>query len=97
MKGEVGYPIVTTTGQDGGIAFVDGYKLNIDKTDVILKTLITHIYAMPEQEKLINALESGMNLKYMSAVRLSDENRQKILIDKKAAGKNHQQKLTCNL
>ncbi len=91
MKGEVGYPIVTTTGQDGGIAFVDGYKLNIDKTDVI------HIYAMPEQEKLINALESGMNLKYMSAVRLSDENRQKILIDKKAGGKNHQQKLTCNL
>jgi len=39
---------------------------------------------MPEQEKFINALESGMNLKYMSMDRLSNENKQKILIDQKS-------------
>lgn len=81
---EAGYPIITTTGQNGGITFVDGYKLNLDQTDVTLKTLITYLYTMPEQERFINALESGMNLKYMGAVRLSDENKQKILIDKKS-------------
>jgi len=81
---EAGYPIVTTTGQNGGIAFVDGYKLNLDQTEDTLKTLITHLYAMPEQERLINALESGMNVKYMSVDRVSDENKQKILIDKKS-------------
>lgn len=81
---EAGYPIITTTGQNGGITFVDGYKLNLDQTDVTLKTLITHLYAMPEQEKLINAIESGMNLKYMSMDSLSDDSKQKILIDQKS-------------
>lgn len=81
---EAGYPIVTTTGQNGGIAFVEGYKLNLDQTDVTLKTLITNLYAMPEQEKLINALENGMKFKYMSMDRLYDENKKKILIDKKS-------------
>lgn len=81
---EAGYPIITTTGQHGGIAFVDDYKLNLDQTDATLKTLITHLYTMPEQERLINALESGMNLKYMSVDQLSGESKQKILIDKKS-------------
>ncbi len=81
---EAGYPIITTTGQYGGIAFVDGYQLNLDQTDVTFKTLVTHLYAMPEQERLINALESGMNFKYLSKDRLSDESKQKILIDKKS-------------
>lgn len=81
---EAGYPIITTTGQNGGINFIDGYKLNLDQTDVTLKTLITHLYAMPDQEKLINAIESGMNLKYTSMDRLSNESKQKILIDQKS-------------
>lgn len=81
---EAGYPIVTTTGKNGGIAFVDGYKLNLEQTDDTLKTLITNLYAMPEQERLINALESGMNVKYMCMDKVSDENKQKILIDKKS-------------
>jgi predicted DNA-binding transcriptional regulator YafY len=81
---EAGYPIITTTGQNGGITFVDGYKLNLDQTDVTLKTLITHLYAMPEQEKFIHALESGMNLKFMNMDSLSNESKQKILIDKKS-------------
>lgn len=81
---EAGYPIITVTGQDGGISFAEDYKLNLDQTDVTLKTLFNHLYAMPEQERLINALESGMNLKYMRANKLSDEGKQKILIDKKS-------------
>ena len=81
---EAGYPIITKTGQNGGITFVDGYKLILDQTDVTLQTLINHLYIMPEQEKFINALESGMNLKYMSMDRLSNENKQKILIDQKS-------------
>lgn len=81
---EAGYPIITTTGQNGGITFVDGYKLNLDQTDVTMKTLITHLYAMPEQERLISALENGMKLKYNSMDRLTDESKQKILIDKKS-------------
>lgn len=79
-----GYPIVTTTGQNGGIAFIDGYKLNLDQAEDTLKTLITHLYAMPEQEHLIHALESGMNVKYTNINRVSDKDRQKILIDKKS-------------
>lgn len=81
---EAGYPIITTTGQNGGITFVDGYKLNLDQPDVTLKALITNLYTMPEQERLINAIESGMNLKYMSTDSLSDESKQKILIDQKS-------------
>ncbi len=81
---EAGYPIITTTGQNGGITFVDGYKLNLDQTDVTLKTLMNHLYIMPEQERLIHALESGINLKYMKASRTSNENKQKILIDSKS-------------
>lgn len=81
---EAGYPIITTTGQNGGIAFVEGYQLNLNQTDDTLKALITNLYAMPEQERLISALESGMNLKYMSSNKVSDENKQKILIDKKS-------------
>lgn len=80
---EAGYPIVTKTGLNGGITFVDGYKLNLDQTEDTLKTLITHLYAMPEQERLINALESGMNIKY-SVDRVSDKKKQKILIDRKS-------------
>jgi predicted DNA-binding transcriptional regulator YafY len=81
---EAGYPIITTTGQKGGITFVEGYKLNLDQSDAALKTLITHLYAMPDQEKLVNAIESGLNLKYMSKDKASDENKQKILIDQKS-------------
>lgn len=82
---EAGYPIITTTGQNGGITFVNGYKLNLDQSDVTLKTLITHLYAMPEQDKLIKAIESGMNLKYLSMdSSLNDESKQKILIDQKS-------------
>ncbi len=81
---EAGYPIVTTTGKDGGIAFVDGYKLNLDQTEDTMKTLLTHLYAMPEQEHLIDALVSGMNVKYNSINTVRDEDRQKILIDRKA-------------
>ena len=79
---EAGYPIITTTGQKGGVAFVEGYRLNLDQTDVTLKTLITNLYAMPEQERIISAIESGMKLKYGGAERLRDEQKQKILIDK---------------
>lgn len=81
---EAGYPIITTTGQNGGIAFVEGYQLNLEQTDETLKTLITNLYAMPEQESLVNALESGMNLKYRSVDKVSEENKQKILIDRKS-------------
>ncbi len=81
---EAGYPIITTTGQAGGIAFMEGYQLNIDQSDVTFKTLITHLYAMPEQDKLVGALESGMNLKFMNGDRLRDESKHKILIDKKS-------------
>lgn len=81
---EAGYPIVTTTGQNGGIAFIDGYKLNLDQTDVTLKTLLTNLYAMPEQERLISALENGLKLKYMGTDRSYDKNKSKILIDKKS-------------
>lgn len=78
---EAGYPIITTTGQNGGITFTEGYKLNLDQSDETLKTLITHLYAMPEQEKLIHALENGLKVKYMSRDRLRDGDKQKILID----------------
>ena len=81
---EAGYPLITSTGQNGGIAFVDGYKLNLDQTDVTLKTLFTNLYAMPEQERLISALEKGMKLKFKNTDRLFDENKKKILIDKKS-------------
>ncbi len=86
---EAGYPITTTTGQNGGIAFVEGYQLNLDQTDDTLKTLITNLYALPEQERLVNALESGMNLKYISLnlgdqKKRSDHRQQKLLIDKKS-------------
>lgn len=81
---EAGYPIITTTGQNGGIAFVEGYQLNLDQTEDTFKTLITHLYALPEQERLIHALESGMNVKYMDVDKVRDENKQKILIDKKS-------------
>ncbi len=81
---EAGYPILTTTGQNGGITFMEGYQLNLEQTDDTFQTLITHLYAMPEQDKLVNALESGMNLKYMGNDRLRDESRHKILIDKKS-------------
>lgn len=80
---EAGYPIVTTKGQQGGITFVKGYKLNLEQTDVMLQTLISHLYSIPEKEKLVNALESGMNLKYMSVERPKDERKQKIFIDRK--------------
>lgn len=81
---EAGYPIITTTGQNGGITFVEGYKLNLDQTDAILKTLVTHLYTMPEQEKFLHALENGMNFKYINKTGLSYENKQKIIIDKKS-------------
>ncbi len=81
---EVGYPIVTTTGQNGGIAFWEGYKLNLEQTEDTLKTLIAHMYAMPEQERLIQALENGMDLKYAQTDSVSDKKKQKILIDKKS-------------
>ncbi|MDD2504246.1 MAG: WYL domain-containing protein [Clostridia bacterium] len=81
---EAGFPILTTTGQKGGITFIDGYKLNLDQTEVTMKTLITHLYAMPEQERLIHALENGMRIKYKSNEGLGDESKQKILIDKKS-------------
>ncbi|NLC19344.1 MAG: YafY family transcriptional regulator [Clostridiales bacterium] len=80
---EAGYPIITATGQNGGISFIEGYKLKLDQTDDILRTLIANLYTMPEQEKLINALESGMSLKYTGMDRLS-EGRQKIIIDQKS-------------
>lgn len=81
---EAGYPIITTTGQNGGIAFVEGYQLNLEQTDDTLKTLITNLYAMPDQESIINALESGMDLKYRSVDKVSEENKQKILVDRKS-------------
>lgn len=94
---ESGYPIVTTTGQNGGIAFIDGYKLNLDQTDVTLKTLFANLYAMPEQERIINALEKGLKLKYTRMDRLYDENKKKILIDKKVGGRNRLPKSIYNL
>lgn len=81
---EAGYPILTTTGQNGGIAFMEGYQLNLDQADDTFQTLITHLYAMPEQEKLVNALENGMELKYLRGDGLRDERKHKILIDKKS-------------
>lgn len=81
---EAGYPIITTTGQNGGITFVPDYQLNLDQSDTTLKTLITHLYAMPEQERLVNALENGMKLKYRSRENLNKESKQKIIIDTKS-------------
>ncbi len=81
---ESGYPILTTTGQSGGIAFMEGYQLKLDQADDTFQTLITHLYAMPEQEKLIHALESGLNLKYLSGDGLRNERKHKILIDQKS-------------
>jgi predicted DNA-binding transcriptional regulator YafY len=81
---EAGYPILTTTGQNGGITFMEGYQLNLDQADDTFQTLVAHLYAMPEQEKLIKALESGMKLKYLSGDGLRNEGKHKILIDKKS-------------
>lgn len=58
--------------------------MNLDQTDVTLKTLFANLYAMPEQERIINALEKGLKLKYTRMDRLYDENKKKILIDKKS-------------
>ena len=64
--------------------FVEGYKLNLDQSDDTLKTLMTHLYTMPGQERLVNALERGMNLKYLNSVSLNAADKQKILIDQKS-------------
>jgi len=81
---EAGYPIMTTTGQNRGISFVDGYKLNLEQADDTLKTLLTNLYTMPGQERLMKALESGMQLKYMNMDKISGERKQKKLIDAKS-------------
>jgi len=81
---EAGYPIVASTGQNGGISFTEGYRLDLDQPETMLKTLITHIYTLPEQERIIHALESGMNLKFKSMNESSEARNQKILIDQKS-------------
>lgn len=81
---EAGYPLITTTGQNGGITFVEGYQLNLNQTDAILKTLMTHLYTLPEQEKFLHALEAGMNLRYFNTAVPVKESRQKIIVDKKS-------------
>lgn len=81
---EAGYPIITTTGKSGGIYFAEGYELNMERTEDILKTLMTHLYTLPDQERLASALESGMNVKYSGMDNRSSSNVQKILIDKKS-------------
>ena len=81
---EAGYPILTTTGQSGGIFFAEGYKLNTDQTEDMLKTLLSNLYTLPEQERLIQALENGMGVKYGGRNGLRSENRQRILLDQKS-------------
>ena len=81
---EAGYPVMTTTGINGGIFFTEGYRLNTDQAEDILKTLVTSLYTLPEQERLIRALENGMSMKYAGRNGLLKEGGQKILLDQKS-------------
>lgn len=79
---EAGYPIITTTGQTGGISFIEGYQLNLERVDPLLNTLMQNLYAVPGQQELINALEDTLKSQYKSIEKMACEEKRKLLIDK---------------
>lgn len=85
---EAGFPLYATTGPEGGISFVEGYKLGLNREVLgkkdLLSNILTSIATIPNDAVSAQAIESGfiqLNLLDKTDEANSHSMSQRILID----------------